>query len=197
MWIWRYHCRCFYHPPLLTQSPPPPSHTPIYIIQTISRCSSVNVQKQTPDDSQATSWEQQPHTRLLLLTHVMVIMDVIHIHEKIRRSERNLLLLQFTLPIERLQSITPFWQENKAHFFRKVKGKKNTQRKNFYRTDWKYARLESTAILPDSRSKAPAGSFRKGMIAPATDPSGNGFKLCKLSPELCLHTTFNITQHYI
>lgn len=43
-------------------------------------------------------------------------------------------------------------------------------------SDWKYARLESTSVIPDRGSTAQAGSFRKGMITPLTTyPSGNGF----------------------
>lgn len=76
----------------------------------------------------------------------------------------------------------------KAYFSVKVKRRgKKTKKELSPGTDWKYARLESTAaVLPDSGCEAQTGSFRKGMVPPSTDRSESGFRLWerKQLPEL-------------
>lgn len=157
--------------------PPPPLH------YTNNHSLLLNERSQKdPDDSRTTPWEQQPCTH----SAVVCVIDpsngdngcYSHTWEDQRlRKEPSApavhapdwaALIHYTfLAGERLDQST---------FFRKVKGGRGGEL--LPDIDWKYARLESTAILP----KAHAGSWRKGMkITPSTtDQSANGLRLWNL-----------------
>lgn len=130
-------------------------------------------------------------------------MDVNHIHERIKRRERSLLLLQLTLPIERLQSVPLLLAEEngwiKAHFSVKCVwggGLKKKQRKNFERMltgnmqDWKAPPSFLTVDL--RRTQAPSG---KGGFHPqqptnqaATPRHENNCQICVFTRDIYQQT---------